>query len=41
MMATLNFIEQGLRVLDVERQALSDIAQYVDENFGKIRPYWQ
>ncbi|MBG9994293.1 KpsF/GutQ family sugar-phosphate isomerase [Pseudoalteromonas sp. NZS127_1] len=32
-MATLNFIEQGLRVLDVERQALSDIAQYVDENF--------
>jgi len=33
MMATLNFIEQGLRVLDVERQALSDIAQYVDENF--------
>jgi arabinose-5-phosphate isomerase len=34
MMATLNFIEQGLRVLDVERQALSDIAQYVDENFN-------
>ena len=33
-MATLNFIEQGLRVLDVERQALSDIAQYVDENFN-------
>ena len=32
-MATLNFIEQGLRVLDIERQALSDIAQYVDENF--------
>ncbi|MBB1429447.1 KpsF/GutQ family sugar-phosphate isomerase [Pseudoalteromonas sp. SG43-4] len=32
-MATLNFIEQGLRVLDVERQALSDIAQYVDKNF--------
>ncbi|GAA62043.1 arabinose 5-phosphate isomerase KdsD [Pseudoalteromonas sp. BSi20652] len=32
-MTTLNFIEQGLRVLDVERQALSDIAQYVDENF--------
>ncbi|MBH0078259.1 KpsF/GutQ family sugar-phosphate isomerase [Pseudoalteromonas sp. NZS11] len=32
-MATLNFIEQGLRVLDVERQALGDIAQYVDENF--------
>lgn len=32
-MATLNFIEQGLRVLDVERQALRDIAQYVDENF--------
>ena len=32
-MATLNFIEQGLRVLDVERQALSDIAQYVDESF--------
>ena len=34
-MATLNFIEQGLRVLDVERQALSDIAQYVDENVHK------
>ena len=34
-MATLNFIEQGLRVLDIERQALSDIAQYVDENFHK------
>ena len=33
-MTTLNFIEQGLRVLDVERQALSDIAQYVDENFN-------
>lgn len=33
-MATLNFIEQGLRVLDVERQALSDIARYVDENFN-------
>ncbi|ATG59186.1 MULTISPECIES: KpsF/GutQ family sugar-phosphate isomerase [Pseudoalteromonas] len=32
-MATLNFIKQGLRVLDIERQALSDIAQYVDENF--------
>ena len=32
-MATLNFIEQGLRVLNIERQALSDIAQYVDENF--------
>ncbi len=32
-MATLNFIEQGLRVLDIERQALSDITQYVDENF--------
>jgi len=32
-MATLNFIEQGLRVLDIERQALSDIAKYVDENF--------
>jgi len=32
-MTTLNFIEQGLRVLDIERQALSDIAQYVDENF--------
>ena len=34
-MATLNFIKQGLRVLDIERQALSDIAQYVDENFHK------
>ncbi|WP_405599050.1 MULTISPECIES: KpsF/GutQ family sugar-phosphate isomerase [unclassified Pseudoalteromonas] len=32
-MAALNFIEQGLRVLNIERQALSDIAQYVDENF--------
>jgi len=32
-MAQLNFIEQGLRVLDIERQALSDISQYVDENF--------
>ncbi|ALQ07193.1 MULTISPECIES: KpsF/GutQ family sugar-phosphate isomerase [Pseudoalteromonas] len=32
-MTTLNFIEQGLRVLNIERQALNDIAQYVDENF--------
>jgi arabinose-5-phosphate isomerase len=32
-MTQLNFIEQGLRVLDIERQALSDIAQYVDHNF--------
>lgn len=32
-MAALNFIDQGLRVLAVERQALSDIEQYVDENF--------
>ncbi|MEL0631605.1 KpsF/GutQ family sugar-phosphate isomerase [Pseudoalteromonas carrageenovora] len=32
-MAQLNFIEQGLRVLDIERQALSDISQYIDENF--------
>ncbi|WP_282130431.1 KpsF/GutQ family sugar-phosphate isomerase [Pseudoalteromonas aliena] len=32
-MAALNFIEQGLRVLNIERQALSDITQYVDENF--------
>lgn len=32
-MAALNFIQQGLRVLNIERQALSDIAQYVDENF--------
>ncbi|KPW05427.1 MULTISPECIES: KpsF/GutQ family sugar-phosphate isomerase [unclassified Pseudoalteromonas] len=32
-MAQLNFIEQGLRVLNIERQALADITQYVDENF--------
>ncbi|GAB0111643.1 KpsF/GutQ family sugar-phosphate isomerase [Pseudoalteromonas distincta] len=32
-MTQLNFIEQGLRVLDIERQALNDITQYVDENF--------
>lgn len=34
-MTTLNFIEQGLRVLDIERQALSDIAQYVNEHFNQ------
>lgn len=34
-MATLNFIQQGLRVLDIERQALSDIAQYVNESFDQ------
>ncbi|TMO77256.1 D-arabinose 5-phosphate isomerase [Pseudoalteromonas sp. S3785] len=33
-MAQLNFIEQGLRVLNIERQALADIKQYVDENFN-------
>ncbi|WP_372762197.1 KpsF/GutQ family sugar-phosphate isomerase [Pseudoalteromonas sp.] len=32
-MTQLNFIQQGLRVLDIERQALDDIKQYVDENF--------
>jgi arabinose-5-phosphate isomerase len=32
-MTQLNFIQQGLRVLDIERQALGDIKQYVDENF--------
>ena len=32
-MTQLNFIEQGLRVLDVECQALNDIKQYVDEQF--------
>ncbi|TMO84140.1 D-arabinose 5-phosphate isomerase, partial [Pseudoalteromonas ruthenica] len=34
-MATLNFIQQGLRVLDIERQALNDIAQYVNESFNQ------
>ena len=34
-MTQLNFIEQGKRVLDIERQALTDIAQYLDENFNK------
>jgi len=34
-MTKLNFIKQGLRVLDIERQALSDITQYVDENFNQ------
>ncbi len=32
-MTKLSFIEQGLRVLDIERQALFDIKQYVDDNF--------
>lgn len=34
-MTQLNFIEQGKRVLDIERQALVDIAQYLDENFNQ------
>ena len=34
-MATLNFIQQGLRVLEIERQALSDITQYVNESFNQ------
>lgn len=34
-MAMLNFIQQGLRVLEIERQALSDIAQYVNESFNQ------
>ncbi|MCQ8879508.1 KpsF/GutQ family sugar-phosphate isomerase [Pseudoalteromonas shioyasakiensis] len=33
-MTQLNFIEQGKRVLDIERQALVDITQYLDENFN-------
>lgn len=34
-MTQLNFIEQGKRVLDIERQALADIAQYIDDNFNQ------
>ncbi|MDQ9092730.1 KpsF/GutQ family sugar-phosphate isomerase [Pseudoalteromonas haloplanktis] len=34
-MTQLNFIEQGKRVLDIERQALTEIAQYLDENFNQ------
>ncbi|KPH95179.1 D-arabinose 5-phosphate isomerase [Pseudoalteromonas porphyrae] len=34
-MTQLNFIEQGKRVLEIERQALADIAQYLDHNFNQ------
>lgn len=34
-MMQLNFIEKGKRVLDIERQALADIAQYLDDNFNQ------
>lgn len=34
-MTELNFIEQGKRVLEIERQALADIAQYLDGNFNQ------
>ncbi|MBB1295321.1 MULTISPECIES: KpsF/GutQ family sugar-phosphate isomerase [unclassified Pseudoalteromonas] len=34
-MTQLNFIEQGKRVLEIERQALLDITQYLDENFNQ------
>ena len=34
-MTQLNFIEQGRRVLEIERQALADIAQYLDHNFNQ------
>ena len=34
-MTELNFIEQGKRVLEIERQALVDIAQYLDDNFNQ------
>jgi arabinose-5-phosphate isomerase len=33
-MAKLNFIDQGLRVLAIEQQALADIAQYVNQHFS-------
>jgi len=34
-MTELNFIEKGKRVLEIERQALVDIAQYLDGNFNQ------
>lgn len=34
-MTQLNFIEQGKRVLEIERQALVDISQYLDDNFNQ------
>ena len=33
-MTQLNFIEQGRRVLKIERQALDDIIQYLDDSFN-------